>query len=163
MKVPRRVVWVAFFAAAIVGCHHAAVPGGGPYPQDGEYDFRMIGLTPQVTGHFTIAEGQVYLDIPSAKCVTYASRKYHQPPGWRGFECRGLPIYPVVSVSINLRQPIQNSIWSATNLAEEPQVVGRECIQTGLNAQKQRICLAYRTITSTRNANKGGKLDVIKK
>ena len=166
MRTSRRVTWIALLAgAAVAACHHAAVPDGAPYPTDGLYEFRIPGFTPPVSGHFTIADGQAYLDVQQAsvRCVPYVERKYREPPGIRGFECTGIPPFPVVSVLVSLRDPVHSSTWWATNVAEDPHVQGRECIQTGLDAAGRKICLAYRTMTTTRNAQKNGKLDVVKK
>lgn len=166
MKLPNRAGWIAVLAAGgIAACHHAAVPDGSPYPQDGLYEFRMIGITPPVTGHFTIADRQVYLDIQpaSVQCVPFSERKYPEPPGIRAFECTGISPFPVVSVQVNFRDPVHSSMWWGTNIAEEPHVQGTECVQTGLDASGRKICLAYRTVTTTRNAQKSGKLEVIRK
>jgi hypothetical protein len=166
MKLRSRIAWIALLAAAgTAGCHHAAVPDGSLYPRNGLYEFRITGMTPPVTGQFTIADEQVYLDIrfTSVRCVPFADRRYHEPPGIRAFECTGISPFPVVDVQVSLRDPVHSSTWWGTNIAEEPHVQGRECVQTGLDARGQKVCLAYRTVTSTRNAQKSGKLDVVRK
>lgn len=164
MNLPRRVDWIALLAAAgLTACHHAPVPGGGLFPQQGVWDFRMMGITPQVKGRLTIVDGEFFIDVPSVRCVNFPKIRQHELQFESvGFECRGLPTFPLVDVVINRRDPVHYSSWSGSgSTLEQTTTVRRDCVQTGLDAQGRRICLSYRTETRSTGGSQSGRLEMV--
>ncbi len=153
---------MALVLTAFAACHHAA-PSEGPSPVEGTFEFRAMEFKPPIRGTFTISEGVVYLTVPSARCERFtAARAMQVSSETSAFECSGFPGYPVVDVFVSLRNPVFASRWSAVNNTAPPPP-RTECVQTGVNARGQRICLSTKTTQTGSATSAGGILRVERK
>ena len=116
---------------------HAGFPGG----REGQFDFianigryEMRGVLFVLPDTILVTPNNEFCQLPREAPSLETMR----------YECVGIQDYDHVVLRIDRRNPVTSSKWTAYYTVRRQRTV---CVQYGVNARGQRVCVAYQTET----------------